>query len=147
MKNLYKKNQGLTLIEIMVVVGILIIVISFGVIVDFSSFTSSAFQTEESKIISVLQRARSRSMANMFDITHGVCYIAPNYVIFQGNTCAAGEIVPANINIASHSSTVFPTVVFEQLTGNRNTPNDTIHITDSVKSADIIINDEGTINW
>ena len=133
------------MIEILVVVAILIVIISFGTLVDFSAFTSDTFQGEEAKIVSILERARSRAMANMFDSNHGVCYIAPNYVIFQGSTCVAGESIPANDNIASHADTIFPTVVFNRLTGN--TGGATIHITDGIKVEDITINNEGTINW
>src|SRR3989344_1324426 len=150
MKSLYKNQSrgGVTLIEIILVIGILIFIISFWIILGFSFFTFGTFQTEESKIISVLERARSRSMANMFDTTHGVCYLAPNYVIFRG-TCIVGastnELILANTNIAENSGTIFPTLVFDRLTGN--TTGVTIHITDGIKSADIIINNEGTINW
>src|SRR3989338_2614791 len=150
MKSLYKNQSrgGFTLIEIIVVIGILIVIISFGIIVDFSSLTFGTFQTEESKIISVLERARSRSMANMFDTTHGVCYLAPNYVIFRG-TCIVGastnELILANTNIAENSGTIFPTLVFDILTGN--TTEDIIIITDGVKTKEITINNEGAINW
>jgi Tfp pilus assembly protein FimT len=141
------KTQGLTLIEIIVVISVLMVIIAFGVVVDFSSFTSGTFYGEESKIVSALERARSRAMANMFETTHGVCYDAgeDSYVIFQGSTCAAGELIPANINIAENAATTFPTVIFDRLTGN--TTGYTIHITDNIKSENIIINDEGAINW
>ena len=149
MKNISKSGKrGFTLVEILVVVAILTVIISFGMVTDFSSFTSNTFQSEESKIISILERARSQAMGNMFDTAHGVCYISPNYIIFR-NTCVAGvptnELISANTNIAENSGTIFPTLVFDRLTGN--TTGATIHITDGIKSADIIINNEGTINW
>lgn len=141
------------MIEIIVVIAILIVIISFGTIIDFSSFTSSTFQNEESKIVSALEQARSHAMANMFQTKFGVCYISPNYIIFRENVAycvdgeATNELIPANTNIASQIDTDFPAVVFDQLTGNRNTTDDTIHITNGIKLADITINDEGTINW
>src|SRR5258706_15869468 len=137
-------QKGFTLIEIIVVVAILTVIISFGMTVDFSSFTSSNFQNEESKIIALLEKARSRSMSNMFERAHGVCYLAPDYVIFRDGTCdksATDETIPANTGIASNPLTVFPAVVFEQLTGNTTSATDiVIHITDGVKVADIKIN-------
>ncbi|MDE2399788.1 MAG: prepilin-type N-terminal cleavage/methylation domain-containing protein [Patescibacteria group bacterium] len=144
-----KYQKGFTLIEILVVIAILIVVISFGMLVDFSSFTSSTFQGEEAKIVSVLERARSHAMANMFNTTSGVCYDATthSYVIFQGSVCTStgSELIPANTNIAENPSTTFPTFVFSRLTGN--TTGGIIHITDGSKSADITLNNEGTINW
>lgn len=143
---IYKK--GFTLIEIIVALAILTFIIAFGATVDFSSFTSSTLQNEETKIISLLEKARSRSMSNINEKTHGVCYVAPNYVIFEGDSCTSGEATPASQNIASNSGTVFPFVVFEQLNGKTNSASDiAIHLTDGVKIKDIIINNEGTINW
>ena len=142
-------NRGFTLIEIIIVMAIMIFVVGFGLTVDFSSFTTNTLKGEESKIVSVLERARSHAMANMFDINYGVCYDrdAQNYLIFKGGTCTTieSEFIPANINIAQNSGTSFPTFVFDRLTGD--TTAGTIHITDGIQSADIIINNEGTINW
>ena len=138
-------NKGFSLIEIIVVIGVVALVIGFGVVTDLGAFRQDTFLTEEAKIVSILQKARSRAMANLYDTNHGVCYIAPDYVIFQGSSCAAGDSIPANIAIASHASTIFPTIVFTRLSGA--TTGATIHITDGTKSDDIIINNEGTINW
>lgn len=138
-------RKGFTLIEIIVAVAILAIVISFASFVDLNSFTGDNFLNERARIVSVLERARSRAMANLLDSNYGVCYIAPNYSIFEGNTCVSDETIPANTNIASNASSSFPTIVFNRLTGD--TSGGTIHITDGTKQADITINHEGTINW
>jgi hypothetical protein len=115
-------------------------------------FKIDTFAAERSTIVSVLSRARSHAMANMFESAYGVCYESPNYIIFRGrSTCLPtsnfDEIIPANINIASNASTIFPTIIFNQLTGGISEASLTIHITDNMKSGDITINHEGTINW
>ena len=134
--------NGFTLIEILVVTAIIGLIIGFGMIVDWSVIGQNNFSAEQTKIVSILEKARSRAMANMFESPHGVCYVAPNYILFR-DTCGGGftEPIPANANI----TVTFPTITFEQLTGNAT--GDTINITDGTKSADIIINDAGTINW
>jgi len=145
------KNKGLTLIEIIVVIAIFGMIIAFGSIIDLGSFKRNTFLAEQSVLVSVLQKARSHSMNNIFESAHGVCYVSPNYVIFRGRTTClptgvTDETIPANINIASNSGTIFPSeVIFSQLTGK--TTAVTIHITDGIKSADITINNEGTIDW
>lgn len=141
----HRRNQGFTLIEILVVIAIMSVILSFGLAVDLNIFKGDSFRAEQSTIVSVLSRARSRAMANLFYDDHGVCYVVPNYVIFQGNTClvAGSELIPANVNIIS---TFTPAkIVFKRLTGN--TTGATIHLTDGIKSAYIIINNEGAINW
>ena len=149
--NILNKNQkGLTLIEIVVVIAILGIIIAFGMTVDLSSFQRNSFKSEQATLVSVLTKARNRSMNNMFESAHGVCYIAPNYILFRDRaTCLPvatnDETISANIKIASNPSTIFPNeVVFLQLSG-KTTPV-TIHITDGIKSTNIKINNEGTIN-
>lgn len=128
--------------------AILGMVAIFSTIIDFQIFTTDTFQTEKLKIISLLTKTRSRAMANLFSTPHGVCYIEPNYIIFQ-NTCdpenSSSELIPAHTPITSNANTLFPTVTFERLTGNSS--EETIYITDGIKSAEIKINNAGTINW
>jgi hypothetical protein len=84
----------------------------------------------------------------MSDTTHGVCYdsASENYIIFKGTcTITGNDLIPANVNIASHPATVFPTFIFSKLAGT--TTGGTIHIEDGIKFKNIIINNEGTINW
>ncbi len=142
-------ERGFTLIEIIVVIGIVIVIFAFGATTDFSSFTSDTFYGERDKIVSLLEKARSRAMANMFESEYGVCYEEDedSYVIFQGSTCGLSDadLISANVNIAENTDSIFPTIVFEQVTGNSS--KDIIHITDGIKSADITINNEGAINW
>jgi len=153
-------SVGFTLIEIVVVIAILGMILVFGLITNLNSFQRDTFRSEQSTLVSILEKARNRSMNNIFGSSHGVCYIAPNYIIFRGRTnclptSSVDELIPANTNIAnlSNFSTTFPTVIFSQLAG-RLVPQLTpinneliIHMTDGIKSADIKINNEGTINW
>lgn len=141
----------MTLIEIMVVLGIFVVLISLGAVVDLNAFKSDTLQTEETKVVSLLEKARSRSMANLYQSSHGFCYVSPNYVIFHGRaTCLpvnnTDENIPANVNIASNASTSIPTTIFTALSGNTS-GNPTINLSDGNKTVHIIINNEGTVNW
>lgn len=145
-------TKGFTLVEILVVIAIFTFVISLGLIMNLSFFQGDIFRTEEANLVSILEKARSRSMNNIFGSAHGVCFVSTNYRIFYGRTTclptsAKDEVVKANTSIASASnfSTTFPTIVWSQLAGTT-TPT-VVHMTDGVKSADININYEGTIIW
>lgn len=143
----------MTLIEIAIAIGIMTLIVSFSMVTDLNFLKSDALRSEESIIVSALVKARSRSMSNLFQSAHGFCYISPNYVVFRDSPttrCVSGvttnELIPANINIANNSSTIFPgPVIFSQLAGT--TTDGIIHITDGIKSEDITINYEGRINW
>ncbi len=165
--NIYKQNkqrgafqdrqQGMTFIEILVVVAIIGVIMSFGMSNNVGLFMGDTFRSEKNIIVSLLEKARSRAMSNMFDSDHGdgVCYNAGNYVLFRGRTTclplnsSTDENTPANTNIASVSnfSTTFPIVVFNRLTGNVTGAPIDIIIKDDTKTDIININNEGTINW
>ena len=135
------------MVEIIVVIGILTVIIAFGMVIDLNVFKGDTFRAEEATIVSILEKARSRAMANMFESPHGVCYISPDYVIFRDGICdklGTDETVPSNTNITV-SFISATSVIFNQLAGT--TTGATIRITDGVKIEDIIINNEGRINW
>ncbi len=144
-------QKGFALIEIVVVLGVMMSILAMGLVMDLNFVKGDNFLSEESVIVSLLQRARSEAMNNMFQSTHGFCYASPNYIVFKERaTCLpkSGEdlLIPANPNIGENASTTFPgEIVFSQLAGT--TSPATIHITDGIKSADIKINYEGTITW
>ncbi len=149
-----KTQHGLTLIEILVVVGILGLILAMTTGVNVDLFRGDLFRSEQSTVISLLEKARSRSMSNMYDTTHGVCYSSGNYILFRGSTCSpsasTSEKFPANVEIstASNFASAFPTIVFNRLAGTTTSGSlITIAITDGVKSANIEINNEGTISW
>jgi prepilin-type N-terminal cleavage/methylation domain-containing protein len=146
-------NTGMTLVEIIVVIAVIGLIASLGLIVDLKSFKTETLHSEESRVVAILEKARSRSMANLNDDAHGVCYEAPNYVLFEEDdgcdaSASESELFDANANIANSSdyTTNFPTVVFEQLSG-RLTSAETITITDGIKTEIITINEEGAIHW
>jgi prepilin-type N-terminal cleavage/methylation domain-containing protein len=145
-----KIRKGFTLIEILVVIAIITFVISFGILIDVGTVKKDYFSAEESTIVSALEKARSRSMANLYQSAYGFCYIgSPNYVyvIFNDGSCdqsSTDEIIKANSNITVTLTPSSP-ITFAQLSGS--TLDASIHLTDGTKSADITINNEGTIIW
>ncbi|MFZ2621120.1 MAG: GspH/FimT family pseudopilin [Minisyncoccia bacterium] len=149
--NIYNLNKGITLIEVIIVIAIIGLIISLGTVVSFGSYQKYYFRSENTILVSILMRARSRAMSNSYESPHGVCYVSPNYIIFRGTICnsvlGTNELIPANTEIAnlSNFSGTFPTVVFTQLSGITTTA--TIHITDGISTQDITINNEGVIDW
>ena len=136
-------QKGFTLVEILITLAILTFVVSLATVVDLNSFKTDTAQSERDKIVSILEKARSRAMANFYDSSHGVCYDSGNYIIFKGETCdpSSIETIPASTDITIN----FPTVVFTRLTGDTTSAN--ISLTNDNKSLNIEINNEGTINW
>lgn len=145
-----RSARGFTLVEILVVLAIFALLVGVGVTFSIDAYRGNIFRSERGVLVSVLERARSRAITNYQQSSWGVCYIAPNYVIFKGVTCTSGtDTVPANQTIAAASSFgSFPTIVFSQLAGT--TTGASITLMDGVSAVNtstITINNEGTIIW
>jgi len=92
-----RSTRGLTLVEILVVLGIMAIVGSFGIIVGLDSYRSHLFYTDRALLVTALQRARAEAIGNICNgpscvdgKPHGV-FIEENgngevtaFVVFQG---------------------------------------------------------------
>ena len=133
--------------EILVVTGILAVLGTFGYLVTVDFYKSYAFNAERDTIVAILQKARSRSLANINESAHGVHFDPAQYVIFQGDAYGSGapfnQALPASFGI-THSGVI--DVVFAQLSGNANLSGNLI-LSDGKRSETISINNEGRINW
>lgn len=142
--------KGFTLIEIIVVVTIFSVLVTLGLFMSMETFRGTLYRSEKDTIVSLLQKARSRAMSNINQTSWGVCYRAPNYVIIKDVVCDAAhtqDTIAAHAGVAavSNFTTTFPVVVFAQLSGTA-TPA-TITVRQDNRSATIVVNNEGTINW
>jgi prepilin-type N-terminal cleavage/methylation domain-containing protein len=140
-------SLGFTLMEILVVMGILAVLGTFGYLVTIDCYKSYAFNAERDTIVAILQKARSQSLANINESAHGVHFDSGQYVIFQGAAYGGGapfyQALPASFGI-THSGII--DVVFAQLSGDAN-PGGNLILGDGKRSETISINNEGQINW
>ncbi len=140
----------MTMVEILVTLAIFALIVALGLFMSFEAYRGATRRSERDTIVSLLERARSRAMANIDQSAWSVCYDAGNYIIAKGASCSdaiAHDRVEANAGVAAASSfsSTFPTVEFEQLTGN--TTAETITVVQDGKNAVITTNHEGRINW
>ncbi len=134
------------MIEMLMFIGILALIISFGLFLSIDFYRTYSFLTEKNMIISILQKARSNAIANINERKHGV-YFEPNrYVLFEGENYAAhtNAIIFESGLAISHSG--MREVVFEQLTGRANVSGGDLILKDNIRPDIIIsINYEGRI--
>jgi prepilin-type N-terminal cleavage/methylation domain-containing protein len=154
-----KSGAGFTLLEVVVVMGIMTMLGGFALIVSLDVYRGYAFRTERDMLIAILHKARSQSMNNIClgvactdGRPHGVHIATGQYVIFQGASYAArdaavDEVIPATNATASIVPSSLSEVVFTQLSGTA-APVGTVGLTDSaVHISTITINSEGQITW
>ena len=167
-----KSGAGFTMIEILVVTAIFLILAGIGLFMTLDAFRGYLHRSERDTIVSTLAKARSEAMANICigptcadGKPHGVCYSAPDYIIFQGSSYNAAEAtnqtIPGNpaIGITSDHTSFFTCgtgtgAVFDQLTGKLlpqiSPATDELKITISETGRPdefIYINNEGRIAW
>ncbi len=144
--------RGFSLIEIVIVVAILALLVGLGLFMSMETLGGTIYRSEQATIVSLLQKARSRAMANIDQVAWSVCYAAPNYLVAKGATCNAAnayDTVAANPAVAAASHFAdpakFPTVVFAQLSGNT-APAEIVIVQDN-RTSTTTLNHEGTIIW
>lgn len=141
----YRPARGFTLIELLIVIALVTLMIGLGLFVSIDTYHATLARSERDVIAGLLARARSSSMANIDDTAWGVCYIAPNYIVFRGTSCTAGTSTNEPTPAASDAViTGFASaIVFTQLSGT--TTGGTITIVQQGKTSTITVNHEGAI--
>ncbi len=146
--------KGFTLVEILVTLGIFTLLIGLGLFMSLETYRGSLHRSERDTIVSVLQRARSRAMANVYESPHGVCVdgAAYNIICTDGGDCPneVEDVVESKGDAVTVTGipTCSSSIAFEQLTGNLVGAVVAIEIQEEGRpSQTITINEQGTILW
>jgi len=147
-------HRGFTLIEILITLGLLAVVFSFGLFISFDFYKSYSSRSEQDVVVSILQKARSQAMDNINQTKHGVHYgsgvdchsFSKCYVLFEENSFVSGT--SSNLEIESNPATTVTwsaDPVFNQLDGSVNPV--TITLQQGSKTWIITTNSQGRIDW
>ncbi len=125
-------TRGFTLMEIIIVIGLLVIIAGFALVVSLDDYRGYNFRNERDVVVAVLQKARSQAINNMcFEapgvtctdgVSHGVYFgSSGSYIIFQGASYASrdaalDEVIEAGTGLVAITGT--NSVVFDRLSGN-----------------------------
>lgn len=152
-------QAGFTLLEILIVIGMTVIIMSFGLFFDFDQFRLHSFQADRDVLISALHHARSRAVSNICyeppvcndGKPHGVRIEAGEFIIFQGSSYA-GRDASHDASLEANTGLVHAginEVVFSQLTGDALSGAGDIILRDPATGRESIIsiNSEGQIIW
>ncbi|MFH1462511.1 MAG: prepilin-type N-terminal cleavage/methylation domain-containing protein [bacterium] len=146
--SLEKNGAGFTLVELLLVLGILalLMVVSLPLAADF--YNNQQFDAQEQGIVQALRRAQSKAMAQELDSQFGV-YIAFNqYILFKGSSYEGRDAnfdetfdLPGSFQVSGLSE-----IVFDKLTG-ATSDTGTVTLTINNKTEIININEMGRINY
>ena len=107
--------DSFTLVEILIVVGIIAILASFSFSVGLNFYKSQQLETQAQEILQTLRRAQSKAMAIELDSPFGVYFdnVNKKYILFKGDSYSPGEPyneefdLPAIITLSGLSEVVF----------------------------------------
>ena len=145
--------RGFTMLEIMVVIGMVAIVGGFTLFVSMETFRGTNFYTDRNLLVAALQRARAQSMNNICIGTctdgqpHGV-HIQPDaYVVFQGSVYDPVSSINQSFSSSGLiSKSSVGDIIFSQLSGTTTATSTTISDQSGHSSA-ISISADGQISW
>lgn len=141
-------QRGLTLTEVLIVVGILTIIFGFTIAVGLNFYSSESIIAERDDLVGLLRTARGQAMNDVDESNHGVYVGASQYVLFEGNSYASRKqdfdsVFPRakGLTIAGLSE-----VVFNSPQGDSGASG-TITMSNDLGNAKINVNNEGRIDW
>lgn len=139
------KNKGFTLVELLIVIGLLAVLFALGAPVMFDFYLGYQLDSEYSLLKSLFQQARNLAMVNHNESDHGVLVDSQNFVIFQGTSYAARDTSQDRVFPRAAPVTVSgpSELIFAALSGQ--TASTTYVVSDSRKSKDIYVNSEGLV--
>lgn len=139
---------GLTLIEIVVAVSIMVLIFATGLIATITYYNKYTANSERDNVVGILKRARGKAQNNINQSNQGVYFATSSYTIFQGASYASrvkdyDENFPraSGLNVTGTSQ-----VVFAALTGESDTSG-TITLTYGGVTTTIRLNGEGMVDW
>ncbi|HUO56446.1 MAG TPA: hypothetical protein VMU27_03370 [Candidatus Paceibacterota bacterium] len=148
--------RGFTLIEAIVVTGLLALIGACTASVNLSTYEHASVQKERQSLVEALEHARAEALERICEgeecvsgALHGVSIQRDRYVIFQGSSYAsrdvgADEIIEAN---PAFSHTGLSEVIFASSTGETNTSG-AITITDTTgHTSAVTMGREGQIDF
>ncbi len=143
-----REIKGFTIIELLVVMGIMSVLATLGLLVTLDLYRSYAFNSERDTLVSILQKARSKSLNNLGQTAHGVYFENDKYILFDrsgyGGANSQDQVIPADTYI-NHSSP--GEIVFAQVSGNVVAGAGTITLGDGKRSTSIVIGANGRVDW
>ena len=139
--------KGLTLSEILIVVAIIAILISFTLPLGLDFYRSQQLETQSQGVIQALRRAQLKAMSVEDDSRFGVYLTNDNYTLFKGSSYLTRDVnfdevfdLPMIINVSGLTE-----VVFFKLEGKPNVTGNII-LSSNEDMRTIHINEVGRVN-
>ncbi len=156
-------TKGFTLIEVLIVIGLLAIIGGFSAVATLDNYRMSAFRDERKTLVTALQKARAEALNNIDQKAHGVAVLPSDhpsdYVIFEGDDYATADhdkdqLIPSSYSVELEAGSV-QEVKFAQLSAVAScdgvvcdgVAGITLHDPVRDTSVAVTVNREGRVDW
>ncbi len=115
-----KNNKGFTLVEILIVLGLIAILSTMVVMYSVTFYGNTLLQEDSEYVLNALRKARSYALTGKEDSDWGVKFIEAEdkYVVFKGSRYTERDTdYDLEFDIVSSYQIDFDEVVFEKTTG------------------------------
>ena len=82
----YKNEEGITLIELLLVIALIVVLATLSMPVYSNLQTSSQLAESTSLLVQTLRTAKEKSSARLNDVKHGVKLEANSYILYYGSS-------------------------------------------------------------
>ncbi|MBI5220618.1 MAG: type II secretion system protein [Candidatus Liptonbacteria bacterium] len=139
---------GLTLIEIMVALSVLVVILAAGLTISVGQYRREQITAERDVLATLLRRARSDALANTNQADHGLAVTTSSYVVYQGSSYA-GRTADYDQPFARTSGLVLggPAEVTFRALDAAVLATGTLTISNNTRTLSVSVNEEGRIEW
>lgn len=140
-----RSDQGFTLLEALMVIGILALILAVGGPIALDFYLDYQLSSEIQLLTSVLQQARNLSMINHNESDHGVYIDTTKFTIFQGSSFASRDQSQDKTFPRAQAISVSGPgeLIFTALSGQ--TASSTYTLGDGRKNKNVYVNAEGLV--
>jgi prepilin-type N-terminal cleavage/methylation domain-containing protein len=115
---MFKNSPAFTLLELMIVIGILVILTTLTLPYGVNFYNARALDEETANVASILERARTHAISGKEDSDWGVQFVSTNqYTIFKGSTCGGTVYQTFNLIQGAEIESEINCIIFERHTG------------------------------
>ena len=140
-------KKGFSLIEVLIVLGVVGVIASIGTIFSMGSVSRSYALSERDLLVGLLTQTRAKALANVHESAHSLHVATSTYVLYEGTTFSATN--PTNTHVPKVSKAAMSgldTVSFLPMTADV-VSSGVITVVGGSQSYTIEINAVGRINW
>lgn len=147
-KSIKKLSRGFTLVEMIVVIGIITLLATVSTSVYNSFKTHENLEIATTGVVEALRHAQSNAQSGKGDASWGVKILSGSAVIFKGTSYASRDTTADQILDFSGGvvTSGLSEIVFTKVTGST-TNTGTVTLTNSYGTKNIQINEKGTLTY